>query len=118
MLSGTISACPYSSRVWSGTRELAVQQTRYLQNASYLRLKNLTIGYSLPKSVISRLKVNSIRFYFTGQNLLTFSPMHKVTKNFDPEVIEASDLEINSGGGDGFSYPMQKSYTFGFNITF
>lgn len=102
----------------SGTRELAVQQTRYLQNASYLRLKNLTIGYSLPKSVISRLKVNSIRFYFTGQNLLTFSPMYKVTKNFDPEVIEASDLEINSGGGDGFSYPMQKSYTFGFNITF
>ncbi|MCK9404477.1 MAG: TonB-dependent receptor [Chitinophagaceae bacterium] len=102
----------------SGTRELAVAQTRYLQNASYIRLKNLTIGYSLPQRMIRKLKVNSIRFYFTGQNLFTFSPMYKNTKNFDPEVIEASDLEINSGGGDGFSYPMQKSYTFGFSLTF
>lgn len=102
----------------SGTRELAVAQTRYLQNASYIRLKNLTIGYSLPQSMIRKLKVNSIRFYITGQNLFTFSPMYKNTKNFDPEVIEVSDLEINSRGGDGFSYPMQKSYTFGFNLTF
>ena len=102
----------------SGTRELAVPQTRYLQNASYVRLKNLTIGYSLPHNLIQRLKLSAVRIYLTGQNLWTYSPMFKVTKNFDPEVIEGSDPEINSGGGDGFSYPMQKTYTLGLNINF
>lgn len=100
----------------SGTRELAVKQTRYLQDASYIRLKNLTLGYSLPKSITNKLKVSSFRAYITGQNLWTYSPMYKVTKNFDPEVIEGSDPEINSGGGDGFSYPMQKSFTLGINL--
>jgi TonB-linked SusC/RagA family outer membrane protein len=102
----------------SGTRELAVSQTRYLQNASYIRLKNLTLGYSLPMNLIKRLKLSAVRIYLTGQNLWTYSPMFKVTKNFDPEVIEGSDPEINSGGGDGFSYPMQKTYTLGLNINF
>ncbi|HWJ26933.1 MAG TPA: SusC/RagA family TonB-linked outer membrane protein, partial [Flavisolibacter sp.] len=67
----------------SGTRELAVPQTRYLQNASYVRLKNLTIGYSLPHNLIQRLKLSAVRIYLTGQNLWTYSPMFKVTKNFD-----------------------------------
>lgn len=102
----------------SGTRELAVPQTRYLQNASYIRLKNVTIGYSLPRKVLQKMKFNAFRIYLTGQNLWTYSPMYKITKNFDPEVIEGSDPEINASGGDGFSYPMQKSYTVGVNITF
>lgn len=102
----------------SGTRELAVKQTRYLQNASYIRLKNLTIGYSLPAKLLTRMKVSALRIYFTGQNLWTYSPMYKITKNFDPEVIEGSDLEINSTQGDGFSYPMQKTYSLGLNLTF
>ncbi|OYX94848.1 MAG: hypothetical protein B7Y76_10280, partial [Sphingobacteriia bacterium 35-40-5] len=100
----------------SGTRELAVPQTRYLQNASYIRLKNLTLGYSLPARITNKMKVSSIRAYITGQNLWTYSPMYKITKNFDPEVIEGSDPEINANGGDGFSYPMQKSFTFGINL--
>lgn len=102
----------------SGTRELAVPQTRYLQNASYIRLKNLSLGYSLPRQVLQKMKINAFRIYLTGQNLWTYSPMYKITKNFDPEVIEGSDPEINASGGDGFSYPMQKSYTVGINITF
>ncbi len=100
----------------SGTRELAVKQTRYLQDASYIRLKNLTVGYSLPSPVLKKLKISSLRAYITGQNLWTYSRMFKVTKNFDPEVIEGSDPEINAGGGDGFSYPMQKSFTLGINL--
>lgn len=100
----------------SGTRELAVKQTRYLQDASYIRLKNITVGYALPRSVLERLHLTSVRIYFTGQNLWTYSPMYKITKNFDPEVIEGSDPEINGGQGDGFSYPMQKSWTIGLNI--
>lgn len=100
----------------SGTRELAVKQTRYLQDASYIRLKNITIGYALPRGVLERLHLSSVRIYFTGQNLWTYSPMYKITKNFDPEVIEGSDIEINDSQGDGFSYPMQKSWTIGLNI--
>jgi TonB-linked SusC/RagA family outer membrane protein len=99
-----------------GTRELAVKQTRYLQNASYIRLKNLTVGYSLSRAVLDRLHLSSARIYFTGQNIWTHSPMYKITKNFDPEVIEGSDPEINGSQGDGFSYPMQKSWTVGINV--
>ncbi len=75
----------------SGTRELAIPQTRYLQNASYLRLKTVTLGYQLPQSLIRRWKLSSFNIYVTGQNLWTFSPMYRIQKNFDPEVIELSD---------------------------
>jgi hypothetical protein len=102
----------------SGTRELAVAQTRYLQNAAYVRLKNLTIGYTLPQSILKKIKISSVRFFVTGQNLWTYSPMFKITRNFDPEVLDGSDPEVNSGGGDGFSYPMQKTYTLGVNVSF
>ncbi|HYH55698.1 MAG TPA: SusC/RagA family protein, partial [Anseongella sp.] len=102
----------------SGTRELAVPQTRYLQDASYIRLKNLTLGYSLPAKTIQKLKLSAFRIFLTGQNLWTYSPMYKITRNFDPEVIEGSDPEINAGGGDGFSYPMMKTFTAGVNISF
>jgi TonB-linked SusC/RagA family outer membrane protein len=102
----------------SGTRELAIAQTRYLQNASYVRLKTLTLSYSLPATVVKKISAQSIRIYFSGQNLWTYSPMFKITKNFDPEVIEGSDPEVNAGGGDGFSYPMEKTYSVGININF
>jgi hypothetical protein len=102
----------------SGTRELAVTQTRFLQDASYIRLKNLSLGYSLPQQALARMKITAFRIYATGQNIWTYSPMFKITRNFDPEVISGSDPEINGGGGDGFSYPMQKSYTLGVNVTF
>jgi TonB-linked SusC/RagA family outer membrane protein len=102
----------------SGTRELAVPQTRYLQNAAYVRLKNLTLGYNLPQSILKKVKITAIRFYVTGQNLWTYSPMFKITRNFDPEVLDGSDPEVNSGGGDGFLYPMEKTYTLGVNVTF
>jgi hypothetical protein len=102
----------------SGTRELAIAQSRYLQNASYVRLKNVTIGYSLPRSVSKKISAESVRIYITGQNLWTYSPMFRITRNFDPEVIEGSDPEINPNGGDGFSYPMEKTFSAGLSINF
>jgi TonB-linked SusC/RagA family outer membrane protein len=102
----------------SGTRELAIAQSRYLQNVSYVRLKNLTLGYSLPRSVSKKISAESVRIYITGQNLWTYSPMFKITRNFDPEVIEGSDPEINPNGGDGFSYPMEKTFSAGLSINF
>ncbi|MDR3142240.1 MAG: TonB-dependent receptor [Tannerellaceae bacterium] len=91
--------------------ELAAAQTRYLQDASYLRMKNLTIGYTLPKHVLSRLHVASLRFYFSAENLLTISNLDKGI-DLDPEIIEKYN------GFDSGTYPMQQSYSMGVNLTF
>jgi TonB-linked SusC/RagA family outer membrane protein len=84
-------------------------QTRYLQNAAYLRLKNLQIGYSLPQGFMSRLNMGSARVYVSGENLLTFS---KLSKIFDPESVGLS------GWNDGKTYPFATVYSAGLNINF
>ncbi|MET6997629.1 TonB-dependent receptor [Chitinophaga defluvii] len=75
---------------------------RYLQNKAYLRLKSLQIGYSLPVSLISRIKASQLRFYFSGENLFTSTKY----MFFDPE--------LSSYG----NYPLQKVFSFGCNVTF
>jgi TonB-linked SusC/RagA family outer membrane protein len=94
-----------------GPRELQAQ-TRYLQNASYIRLKDLTIGYSLPAEIVQKIHFQNVQVYFTGQNIWTYSPMFKITKDIDPEAIEPGP-----GSYDGMTYPMLKSYTFGLKFT-
>ncbi|WP_236252850.1 TonB-dependent receptor [Echinicola sp. 20G] len=84
-------------------------QTRYMQNAAYLRLKNLQIGYSLPNQVISRLGISKVRLYVSGENLLTFTKMSKI---FDPETVGLS------GWNDGKTYPFSTVYSCGLNINF
>jgi TonB-linked SusC/RagA family outer membrane protein len=102
----------------SGTRELAVVQTRYLQNAAYMRLKNVNITYNLPKQWISKLGLSNAKVFVTGQNLLTITPLSKWAQNFDPELINGSDPEVNpNAAGNGYLYPMLKSYSFGINLT-
>jgi TonB-linked SusC/RagA family outer membrane protein len=102
----------------SGTRELAVVQSRYLQNAAYIRLKNLNVSYSLPADVCSKIKMTGVKIYFTGQNMFTLSPLHRYAANFDPEVINGADPEVNANSGNGYSYPMLKTFTAGVNLTF
>ncbi len=100
---------------------LSNANTMYLQNAAYLRLKNVTLSYEFPKTLIRSMKLSQLRLYVTGENLLTFTPLHKHAKNFDPEVISAGDHDgLNKVGvvGEGYSYPMMKTYTVGLNITF
>lgn len=77
----------------------------WIQNSSYLRLKNLQVGYTLPASVIKALRVNKIRVYYSAQNLITFS-------NF----IKGWDPEAPAGRGD--HYPQVKVNSFGINVTF
>jgi TonB-linked SusC/RagA family outer membrane protein len=98
--------------------ELTFPQTKYLQNVAYIRLKNVTFGYNMPKALITKAGMSGAKLFFTGQNLWTYSPMYKIIKTMDPEVIEGSDPEMNSGAGNGMSYPMLKTYTIGINITF
>ncbi len=83
--------------------ELGAPQTRYLQNAAYLRLKNLTIGYSLPLSLTQKWKINKLRFYVSAENLFTIKHLKA---NLDPE------------GLDGTVYPFQKTYSLGLNLNF
>jgi TonB-dependent starch-binding outer membrane protein SusC len=83
----------------------------YVEDGSYLRLKNIQIGYNLPKSFISKLKIENFRIYVGAKNLLTFT---KYT-GFDPEVGETSILER---GFDRGTYPQSKTFLFGINASF
>lgn len=78
----------------------------YVEDGSYLRLKNLTIGYSLPKDLYRKLDVNKIRVYVTTNNLFTIT---KYT-GFDPEV------GMNSYGVDTGRYPQARSFIFGVEV--
>jgi TonB-linked SusC/RagA family outer membrane protein len=97
--------------------ELTYAQTQYLQNAAYIRLKNISVGYNLPASWTKKIHLSALRVYFTGQNLWVWSPMFKYTRNMDPENIEQADPELNKGAGQGMAYPMLKTYTLGLNVT-
>jgi hypothetical protein len=85
-------------------------QTRYLQDASYIRLKNLQAGYTLPQSVTGKFAVSSLRFFVSGENLLTFTGMFKV---FDPETADGGN-----GDNPGSGYPLMKVVSAGLSINF
>lgn len=89
----------------SGNKNKQVQ-TRYLQDASYIRLKNLQIGYSLPKEITRKIGFEVIRLYFSGENLWTGTSLSSL---FDPETI-------GSGWG-GCAYPLSRTISFGLNLT-
>jgi len=82
----------------------------WVKDGSYLRLRTATLGYTVPSSVVKALKIKSIRFYVTGQNLLTFSKINFV----DPELAGGT----GSGTNSDVLWPIQKTFTFGLNATF
>jgi len=91
--------------------ELYYNNDKYIQNLAYVKLKNATLGYNIPSSIVKKWKIERLRFFFTGQNLFTLTKLK--TKYIDPEAItpDASDA-------GGRSYPFMKSYTAGLDITF
>ncbi|MBK5721951.1 TonB-dependent receptor [Dysgonomonas sp. Marseille-P4677] len=96
-----------------------ISQTRYLQNVAYLRLKNLQIGYTLPKQISQKVSAQSIKIYFSGENLYCWSPLYKHTRDIDVANIYGSDRELTSGtSGDGYNYPFMKSFSLGLSVTF
>ena len=115
----------------SGTRELSVYQTKYLQNVAYIRLKNLQIGYNFHKNITDKLMVQGARVYLSAENIWTWSPLYKHTKNFDVANIYGEDSEsesivnstggtnsIISSGGLSYNYPVLKSISLGLSVTF
>jgi tonB-linked outer membrane protein, susC/ragA family len=80
-----------------------VASTRYLQSASYCRLKSITLGYTIPKAILDKVGVSRLRVYITGENLFTFTPLIKA---FDPETL------------NNLTYPINKKIAVGLNLTF
>jgi hypothetical protein len=81
-----------------------------IEDGSYIRLRNVQLGYSVPKNAISKLNITSLRFYLSGQNLVTW----KHNSGFTPEAGgSAISFGIDNGG-----YPIPAITSLGFNITF
>ena len=81
-------------------------QSRYVQDASYIRLKNLQFGYTLPAKFTNKFGINRLRIFVSGENVWTGTGL---TKLFDPETI--------SGGNGGNAYPLSRTWSFGLSLT-
>ncbi len=92
-------------------------QTAYLQNIAYIRMKNFQLGYNLPTNLISKIGAENAKIYFSGENLWTWSPLYKITRDLDVENTGSADALLG-GSGDGYNYPMLKSLSFGLSVTF
>ncbi len=106
-------------RAYSSTGgELSKVNSRYLQNIRYLRFKNLTVGYTLPAKAVKKVGLEKVRVYFSGENLAYWSPLKKYTRYLDPESAYTRDGSGNSSAQDHMSYPWQKTFMFGIDVTF
>lgn len=105
-ISGTMATenpnATYPRLSYGGNGNNYRESTYWLRNGSYLRLKTLEVGYTIPKSLVNKIRFNNIRLFFRGNNLLTFSSF----KLWDPEL----------GSSTGTEYPLAKSLTFGLSV--
>ena len=85
-------------------------QSRYIQNGAYMRLKNLQVGYTLPKSWVTKASLQNVRVYFSGDNLFTITG--RFPKSLDPETA------IIGQRGAGKSMNLQSIYSFGVEVKF
>ena len=103
----------------SSTTNNMQRQSRYLLNMAYLRLKNVTLGYSLPSDVLRSVKLNQARLYVSLENFLTFDHLNGLP--IDPEVISGFSMFNESNynlGRTGVGTPAFKSASIGLQINF
>lgn len=101
------------AKYWQASMSLAPLHSWAIEDGSFLRLNNLTVGYSLPKSIITRLKLTQLRFYVTGYNLWVWTKY----SGFDPEVDAVRSTPLTPGI-DYNAYPRSRSFNIGLNLTF
>jgi len=89
----------------SGSNPNNIISDFWVKSGAYMRVKNVVIGYTLPKSLLQKLKIDNVRFYASGQNLFTLTNAYK---GYDPEESVSS----------GSFYPLMQTYTFGVDIRF
>jgi hypothetical protein len=99
---------PYNDLKMNGKNQIT--QTRYLQNAAYARLKNIQLGYSIPKKWVNKIKIEDLYVYISAENLFTSTHL---MKNFDPETANIGFNNIS-----GYSYPQSGIKTVGINVKF
>jgi TonB-linked SusC/RagA family outer membrane protein len=104
----------YTRATYSDAQILSnVPSSTWIENGSFLKLKNVTVGYTLPKSITDRVSVAKVRLYFSTQNLFTITSY----TGLDPEIgIQGGNPTQN--GIDNGTYPGSKFYTVGLNVTF
>jgi hypothetical protein len=85
---------------------------RFVEDGSFVRLKTATLSYTLPKSVLQTIKLANVKFYVSGNNLLTLTDY----TGFDPEVTSANNTV--SQGYDSGIYPIARSFNAGLSVTF
>lgn len=105
----------YYAPFYKGTNNA---NTRYLMDVSYIRLKNLQVGYTLPSKWTDAIRMKKVSIFFSGENLWTWSPMYKYTRDIDVTANIYGTDSVLSSTGDGFNYPTLRSYSLGLNITF
>jgi hypothetical protein len=96
----------YPQRVAVDFADAQQKSSRFMNKADYMRLKSLTIGYDIPKSITNKVKISSARIYFNGQNLWTLA------------AYDVYDPEVNEYGSRGWETPIGKTYTFGVEFSF
>jgi len=85
----------------------------HLEDGSYTRIRNITLGYTFPRTMMESIKVSNLRLYFAVQNPFTFTDY----LGYNPEVNARPDSALNPGE-DYASYPLPRTYTFGVNLSF
>jgi hypothetical protein len=114
---GEGSTNTYPRASWDASGNNNLFSTRYLENGSYTRLKNLQLGYTVPKSVVQRFGMKTFRVYFTGTNLLTWTKF----QGSDPEMTVSDNSKGSNDRANGIdwgTYPAARSYNVGVNLTF
>ena len=92
--------------------------TRYLQDVSYIRLKSLQVGYNFPKKWMEKIRVQNLRVFFSGENIWSWSPMYRHTRNIDVTANIYGYDAVLVTSGDGYNFPTMKSFSLGLDITF
>lgn len=109
---------PYSLSRYSNSDYNYMPNDRYLLDMSYFRVKNLTIGYTLPKKWMNAVKIDKVRVYFTAENFLTFDNLRGLP--IDPECVTGKSMWGSSyaQGNTGFNTPVFKTISAGLQVTF
>lgn len=98
----------------ASNRSLGVENNKYLQNLMYVRLKNVTVGYTLPGNLAKKVGLSDVRVYFSGENMFTYTTLE--SDYIDPEQASASNT-YKTSSSDAKIYPWAMTFTFGLDIS-
>ena len=92
--------------------------TRYLQDASYIRLKSIQIGYNIPEKITRKAGLQKVSVFVAGENLWSWSPVYRHTRDIDVTANIYGNDSTLSTTGDGYNFPTMKSVSLGLKVTF